>query len=100
MQPPLSTGVAARREGMVKSVITVACSILQRSVLLLVAVVLSVAVLAALLLGPNRHPKTMKVAEVVLYVTLLYVYVVISFRFVVRLDERQISRRSEEHTSE
>ena len=76
-----------------KLVISVKCSTLVRTLLLLTAVVLSGVFAAALLLGWERHPETMKVAEVLFYLGVLYLYVAISFRFVVRLDENHISRR-------
>jgi len=75
------------------SVITVTCSTLDRSVLLLLAAAVSLLFAVALLLGWEGHPETLKVAQILLYLAAMYLFVIISFRFVVRVDEKQFIRR-------
>jgi len=85
--------VVTKREASVKSVITVECSARLRALLLLAAVALSGVLGVILLLGWTRPSESWKVVESILCLTVLYVYVAISFRWVVRLDEKQILRR-------
>jgi len=85
--------VVTQREGTMNSVITVKCSALGRTVVLLMAAVLSGMFVAALLLSQEHHHDPFKVAKIICYLAVIHIYVINSFRFVVRLDDKEFHRR-------